>query len=196
LGLASCGRHGFVLWFSWSLPPTLGGGVHGPWPGWLGRRIWAGEPRSGGCSAHPSRVLRWSACWRHGGAKAVWLVDRLLPITAISRRLSVSMSSVRHGGGYLLAGLRSWMPGRRPWKVDCMGGSAASDVAAVVVSLFGHVDGEEWAVGDPGGGSSQIAFGGLTWRWRAGRDLEGGAKVFPGESPALCRQRWRCLRVS
>jgi hypothetical protein len=36
--------------------------------------------------------------------------------------------------------------------------STASDVAVVMVSLFGHVDGEEWAVGDPGGGSSQIVF--------------------------------------
>jgi hypothetical protein len=35
------------------------------------------------------------------------------------------------------------MPGRRPWKVDCTGVSTASDVAAVVVFLFGHVDGEE-----------------------------------------------------
>jgi hypothetical protein len=80
--------------------------------------------------------------------------------------------------------------------VDCTGDSTASDVAAVVVSLFGYMDGEEWAVGDPGGGSSQIASGGLTWGWQAGRDLEGGAKVFPGESPVLWRQRWRCLRVS
>jgi hypothetical protein len=88
------------------------------------------------------------------------------------------------------------MPGRQLWKVDCTSDSTASDVAAVVVSLFGHVDGEEWTVGDPGGGSSQIAFGGLTWGWRAGRDPEGGAKVFPGESPALWRQWWRCLRVS
>jgi hypothetical protein len=68
--------------------------VHGPWLGWLGRRIRAGEPRSAGRSVHPSRVLRWSACWQHGGAKAAWLVDRLLPFAAISRRLSVSMSSV------------------------------------------------------------------------------------------------------
>jgi hypothetical protein len=88
------------------------------------------------------------------------------------------------------------MSGRRPRKVDCAGGLTAGDVAVVVALLFGHVDGEVRAVGVPGGGSSQIAFGGLTWGWRAGRDLEGGAKVFPGESPALWRQRWRCLWVS
>jgi hypothetical protein len=49
--------------------------------------------------------------------------------------------------------------------------STASDVVVVMVSLFGHVDGEEWAVGDLGGGSSQIAF----WRPNSGtaavRDL-------------------------
>jgi hypothetical protein len=31
--------------------------------------------------------------------------------------------------------------------VDCADGSTASDVAAVVVSLFGHVDGVEQTVG-------------------------------------------------
>jgi hypothetical protein len=49
--------------------------------------------------------------------------------------------------------------------------STVSDVAVVMVSLFGHVDGEEWPVGDLGGGSSQIAF----WRPNSGmaavRDL-------------------------
>jgi hypothetical protein len=35
------------------------------------------------------------------------------------------------------------MPRRRPQKVGYADGSMASDVAAVVVSLFGHVDGVE-----------------------------------------------------
>jgi hypothetical protein len=60
------------------------------------------------------------------------------------------------------------MPGRRPWKVDCANDSMASDAAVVVVSLLGHVDGEERTVGDVGvGGASALAapkssFGGLT----------------------------------
>jgi hypothetical protein len=60
------------------------------------------------------------------------------------------------------------MPGWRPRKVDCVDGSAASDVAVVVVFLFGHVDGVERTVGDPGvGDASTLAaprsrFGGLT----------------------------------
>jgi hypothetical protein len=60
------------------------------------------------------------------------------------------------------------MPGRRPWKVDCADGSTASNVAVVVVSLFGHLDGVERTVGDPGvGGASALAaprsrFGDLT----------------------------------
>jgi hypothetical protein len=60
------------------------------------------------------------------------------------------------------------MPGRRLRKVDCTDGSTASDVAAVVVFLFGHVDGVERTVGDPGvGGASALAaprswFGDLT----------------------------------
>jgi hypothetical protein len=44
------------------------------------------------------------------------------------------------------------MPGRQPRKVDCAGGSSASDVAAVVVLIFGHVDGEERTLGDSGVG--------------------------------------------
>jgi hypothetical protein len=39
-----------------------------------------------------------------------------------------------------------------------MGNSTVSDVAVVMASLFGNVDGEERVVGDPGGGSSQIVF--------------------------------------
>jgi hypothetical protein len=60
------------------------------------------------------------------------------------------------------------MPGWRPGKVDCMNSSAASDMAAVVVSLFGHMDDVEWTVGHPSvGGASALAaprswFGGLT----------------------------------
>jgi hypothetical protein len=52
--------------------------------------------------------------------------------------------------------------------VDCVVDSTASDMAVVVVSLFGHVDGVERTVGDPGvGGASALAaprsrFGGLT----------------------------------
>jgi hypothetical protein len=58
------------------------------------------------------------------------------------------------------------MPGWRLRKVDCTDGSTASDVAAVF--LFGHVDGVERTVGDPGvGGASALAtprswFGDLT----------------------------------
>jgi hypothetical protein len=60
------------------------------------------------------------------------------------------------------------MPGWRPRKVDCTDSSAASDVAVVVMFLFGHVDGVKWTVGDPGVGDASILaaprswFGGLT----------------------------------
>jgi hypothetical protein len=56
-----------------------------------------------------------------------------------------------------------------------MNGSTASDVAAVVVSLFGHVDGMERTVGDPGVGgalamaTSRSRFGGLTRRQQAAK---------------------------
>jgi hypothetical protein len=59
------------------------------------------------------------------------------------------------------------MPGRRPWKVDRADDSTASDAAVVVVSLLGHVGGEERTLGDSGvGGASALAaprssFGGL-----------------------------------
>ena len=65
------------------------------------------------------------------------------------------------------------MPGRRPRKVDRADGSTASDVAAVVVCLLGHVDGVEQMVGDPGvDGASVLAaprswFGDLTREQRA-----------------------------
>jgi hypothetical protein len=60
------------------------------------------------------------------------------------------------------------MPGWRPHRVDCADGSTASDAAVMVVSLFGHEDGVERTVGNPGvGGASASAatsswFGGLT----------------------------------
>jgi hypothetical protein len=60
------------------------------------------------------------------------------------------------------------MPGWRLRKVDCVDSSAASDVAAVVVFLFGHVDGVERTVGYPGVGdastllATRSRFGGLT----------------------------------
>jgi hypothetical protein len=50
-----------------------------------------------------------------------------------------------------------WTPGRRPRKVDCADDFTVSIAAMVVVSLFGHVDGVEWMVGDPGvGGASAL----------------------------------------
>jgi hypothetical protein len=42
--------------------------------------------------------------------------------------------------------------GAVPWKVDCTDDSLTSDVAAVVVPFFGHVDGEERMLGDFGVG--------------------------------------------
>jgi hypothetical protein len=54
-----------------------------------------------------------------------------------------------------------------------MVGYTASDVAVVVVSLFGHVDDVERTVGDPGVGSASALaaprswFGGLTQGQRA-----------------------------
>jgi hypothetical protein len=68
--------------------------------------------------------------------------------------------------------------------------STASDVAVVMVSLFVHVDGEEWAVGDPGGGSSQIVFRRPNTETTVVRDLWSGAKVFSVESLALRRRWW------
>jgi hypothetical protein len=93
------------------------------------------------------------------------------------------------------------MPGRRPRKVDCAGGSTAGNVAVVVVSPFGHGDGEEQTMGDPGvGGASALAtprscFGSLAWG--LGRLSFGcGVRMLPGENSAPRRQRRRCLRVS
>jgi hypothetical protein len=77
-----------------------------------------------------------------------------------------------------------------------MDDSTTNDVAVVMVSLFGHVDGEERTVGDPGGGSSQIVFRRPNSGTTSIHDLRGSAKVFLGESLAIRRQRWRCLRVS
>jgi hypothetical protein len=65
------------------------------------------------------------------------------------------------------------MPGRRPRKVDCAGGSTASDVSAVAVSLLDHLGGVEQTVGDPGvGGALALPaprswLGGLTRGQRA-----------------------------
>jgi hypothetical protein len=67
------------------------------------------------------------------------------------------------------------MPGWRPRKGDCAGGSTASDMAAVVVSLLGHVDGVERTVGDLGVGSASVLaaprsrFGDLTRGQRAAK---------------------------
>jgi hypothetical protein len=38
------------------------------------------------------------------------------------------------------------MPRRRPRKVDCADDSTASDVAVVMVALFGHAGGEEQTI--------------------------------------------------
>jgi hypothetical protein len=57
-----------------------------------------------------------------------------------------------------IMGVRSWMPRRRPRKVDCTGDSTASDVAVVMALFFGRVDDEERAAGDPGiGGASAFS---------------------------------------
>lgn len=73
--------------------------------------------------------------------------------------------------GYWCANARSWMPGQRPWKVDCAVGSPMRSVAVVVASLLGCEDGEERGSGDSGGGGaltpafSRSWCGGLIW-WR------------------------------
>jgi hypothetical protein len=59
----------------------------------------------------------------------------------------------RHGVCRVM-GVRSWKPRRRPRKVDCTGDSTASDVAVVMALLFGHMDDEERAAGDPGVGDA------------------------------------------
>ncbi|KAK1613343.1 hypothetical protein QYE76_037016 [Lolium multiflorum] len=56
------------------------------------------------------------------------------------------------------------MPGQRPRKVDCTGGSAAGGVAVVMAVSSGHEGGEEWASGAPGAGHA------LTWPVSAGDD--------------------------
>ncbi|KAK1620252.1 hypothetical protein QYE76_025769 [Lolium multiflorum] len=48
------------------------------------------------------------------------------------------------------------MPGQRPRKVDCTGGSAAGDVAVVMAVSSGHEGGEEWASGAPGAGHALV----------------------------------------
>jgi hypothetical protein len=51
---------------------------------------------------------------------------------------------------YLLVLVQAGMPGWRPWKVECSVSSSASNVALVVVRLFGCVGGEERMAGDLG----------------------------------------------
>jgi hypothetical protein len=58
-----------------------------------------------------------------------------------------------------------WMPGRRPWKAECAGGSTAGDVAVLMASLFGRVDGVEREAGDLGVG---VASAWATPRSRGG----------------------------
>jgi hypothetical protein len=75
----------------------------------------------------------------------------------------------------------------------------ASDVAVVVVSLFGHVDDVEQAVGDPGVGSASVLsaprswFGDLTRGQRAAKFLGVMRGFFRAKAQI---QRRRCLRVS
>jgi hypothetical protein len=155
------------LWSPWlchvvllapSILLVMGGRVHGPWPGLLGCQIQAGDPWSGIRLAQPSQVLHWSTCWWHRGTTISWLVVRLLPSVVVSRRLTVSMVTVSSwwwlsswgfkivdvGATALEHGLHRWIYGERR--------------GVVMISLFGHVDGEERARGDLVGGRSQIAF--------------------------------------
>jgi hypothetical protein len=67
------------------------------------------------------------------------------------------------------------IPRRRPRKLDCAGVSTTSDVAVVVASFFGHLDGKEQATGGPGvDGLSTRSFprsgsGGRAWgQWVVG----------------------------
>jgi hypothetical protein len=61
------------------------------------------------------------------------------------------------------------MPGRQPWKVDCMGDSPASDMAVVMVCPFGHEDGKDGAADDPSVGyasakeAPKLCSRGLAW---------------------------------
>jgi hypothetical protein len=86
------------------------------------------------------------------------------------------------------AGTSLWMPGQRPWRMDRTDASTASDEAMVMVSLFEHVDGEERAVGDPGGGNSHIAFRRPIWGRRRS-EISGVVQRFLGESLALRHQQ-------
>jgi hypothetical protein len=52
-------------------------------------------------------------------------------------------------GGFRFMGTRSWMPGRRSWKVGCTGDSPMSDMAVLMISLCGHEGGEEGTIGNP-----------------------------------------------
>jgi hypothetical protein len=89
-------------------------------------------------------------------------------------------------------GSSAWTPGRRPWKVDCADGFTASDVAVVVASLFGHVDGVERTMGDPDVGSasalaaSRSRCGGLTRRHLAAEFSGAGRGFFRAKAQRLC----------
>jgi hypothetical protein len=94
------------------------------------------------------------------------------------------------------------MPGRRPRKVDRTSVSSVSVVAAAVVRIFGHVDGEERALGNfgVGGVSTPAAPDHVSEAYLedsgCGRKAGSVLKVFPGESSVLRHRRRRCLRVS
>jgi hypothetical protein len=135
-------------------------------------RIWARSGPSRAWSRPDLDLIGTAASERHSplvmegsspplGCRVAWCLQAYAWPT-----LSFS-SAVRCGVGWSF-GSSSRMPGWRPPKVDCADGSAASDVAVVVVFLFGHVDGVERTVGDPGvGDASALAaprsqFGGLT----------------------------------
>lgn len=74
-----------------------------------------------------------------------------VPLEVKEGVLSISqmVGSLTGGCEWWCGDASPWMPGRLPWKVDCMFGSAAGGVAVVMASLHGRVDGVE-----PGGGGS------------------------------------------
>jgi hypothetical protein len=86
--------------------------------------------------------------------------------------------------------------------VDRTSVSSVSVMAAVVVRIFGHVDGEERTLGDFGVGAFRLrqppdrvseAYHGDSG---CGRKTGSILMVFPSESSVLRHRRWRCLRVS
>jgi hypothetical protein len=54
---------------------------------------------------------------------------------------------------HCIMGLSSWIPGRRPRKVD-HAYALASDVAVVMIVFFGNLGGNEQATRDHGGGGA------------------------------------------